>query len=318
MKEQLAHLESVLEKKASELLQLKNRIKGESSEQSFYHKKLSLVSSTYQSIAENIQATRQMIAVLEENMTELKNYQADPQFDALLQPLKASFDFEDLKKSAQGLFTARMRLDELEMLKKNIEYDYERRKRALDALTKEYETYYQKQQGFSQGIVDVDASMVNFTKKQQGELIDEQLQVADYKKQLAELKVDENKIRLELLDTRLLIKKRQIDVLQKEYGSFKRAIVIDNDRVKAAEAELKKRQEFFEKRERFNDNIRLLLPLKEQLKKTFDAAIQRFDFSAHDVAAIKEWRREPDQLKLVNEWLKTAYFGCNVCAGIIS
>jgi small-conductance mechanosensitive channel len=310
MSEKLDEYQRSLDKKSSDLLQVKNRLKNETSQKGFYSKKLSLISSTYQSIAENIQAMRQMLTLLEEHITELKSYQADPNFEALLLPKKASFDFEDLKKSAQSLFAAKTRLDELENLKKNTEYDYERRKRALDAIIKEYDACRQRQQGFSQDIIDVDSALINFTKKQQGELIDEQLEEADYKKQLAELKVEEDKIRLELLDTRILIKKRQIDVLQKEYATLKRSVVIDSYHVKSAEAELeKKRQEFLEKRERFNDNIRLLLPVKEQYKKEFDRMVQRYDIPVHDIAAIKEWRRDSDQLKIIQEWLIVAYLG---------
>lgn len=307
-KEKLEQYQHALEKKAADVLHAKNNLKNEPSKKSFYTKKLALVSSTYQSIAENIQAARHMLTVVEEHINEFKSYQADPYFEALALPQKASFDFVDLKKSGQSLFAAKMRLDELENLKKNIEYDYERRKRALDAIVKAYDVCRQKQQGFSHDIVDIDSSLINFSKQQQGELIDEQLEEADYKKQLVQLKVDEDVLRLELLDTRIFIKKRQIDILQRGYSTLKRSVVIDSQHVKAAEIDLeKKRQKFLEERERFNENIRLLLPLKEQFRKDFDTRVKNFDLSVNDVAAIKDWQKEPDQLKVVNDWVSFSY-----------
>jgi len=300
-----------LEKIAADLTYIKSLLKKTSlNQQAFLSKKKNLLERTYQSIFEIIQELRQTITMLDAYGVELKNYHEDPQFKELLLPKKASFDFEDLRKCAQTLFTAKSRLDELENLKKTIEHDHEKRQKSLDSLIKEYEIKEEQQKNFSQGAMNNDESMASFTQREQAELFDEQLRYLDYKKQFAQLKVDEDIARLELLDSRLLIKRRQVDVLQQQYTEIKRAVAIDPAYIKNAEETLEKqRQEFFEKRERLNEQISLLLPLKEQFKKNFENVVQKFDVSAHDSASIKEWEKLPENLKTINDWLSVAVLG---------
>lgn len=311
LREQLAVYENVLEKISVDLGQVKTTLKNLSGERAlFVNKQLAFISRTYQVISEIIQVLRQTLAMLDEYAVELKNYQSDPAFSALLLPHKASYSFEDFKKSSQLLFAAKSGLDELEASKRVLEQDHEKRKRAFDVIAKEYDERKQQHQEFSQGGGSVEEALERFTRNQQGELLDELLRQADYRKQFAQLKVDEEKMRIELLDTRLLIKRRLVDALQAEYATLKRSLAIDSARLKAAEDALeKKRQEFFDKREKLNEHIRLLLPLKDQYKKNFDRAARRFDVSANDIAAIKEWRREADSLKTTSAWLATAVLG---------
>lgn len=309
--DQVISYEVAQEKISKELAQIKTSLKTASGETlNFLNKKLPWVSRTYQNISEIVQELRQMIAMIEDYSVELKNYLDDPQCRSLLVPRKASFDFDDLKKSAQALFSAKTRLDDLENLKKTLEIDHEKRKKALDAVAKEYDEKNQQQQEFAQGVVTVDESMASFSRKHQGELLDEQLRQADYKRQFVQLKVDEDKMRLELMDMSLIIKRRQVEVLEQEYAMVKRAVVIDPAYVKSVEENLEKsRQELFDKREKINDNIRFLLPLKEQFKKHFERVVRRFDVAANDVTAIKDWSKEPENIKTVNEWLALGILG---------
>lgn len=308
---QVGHYDADLEKTAGELTQLKSLLKkSKGNQQEFLSKKKTALERIYQIIFEIIQELRQTTSMLDAYGVELQNYHEDPEFKEFLLPKKSSFDFDDVKKSAQVLFTARSRLDELENLKKTIAHDHEKRTKALDAFTKEYELKELQQKNFAQTTADGENENANFTQTEQGELFDLQLRYLNYKKQFAQLRVDEDIVRLELLDSRLLIKQRQVNILEQQYTDIKQAVSIDPAYIKSAEANLEKqRQEFFEKRERLNEQISLLLPLKEQFKKNFEHIVQRFEVSAHEIAAIKEWEKTPDNLKTVNDWLAVAILG---------
>lgn len=314
MRDQVTKYETELDKITNDLFQIKSSIKqlslNQKNQQLFLTKKKNFLERTYQSIFEIIQELRQTITMLDVYGEELQNYHEDPQFKELLLSKKASFDFDDLKKSVQTLFAAKSRLDELENLKKTIEHDNNKRQKALDSLIKEYEIKEQEQKNFSFNIESIDESITNLSQKEQGELFDEQLRNLDYKKQFAQLKVDQDVARLELLDSRLLIKQRQVEILEQQYTDVKKSVSIDPTYVKNAEENLEKlRQEFFDKRERLNEQISLLLPLKEQFKKNFETIVQRFDVSANDIAAIKEWEKLPENLKTKNDWLAVAILG---------
>lgn len=307
--DQITHYENELEKIAGEILQIKSHLKKHADNQGFLQKKKMLLERTYQTVFEIIQELRQTISMLELYGTELQNYHEDPEFKEFLLPKKSSFDFDDLKKSAQTLFSAKSRLDELENLKKTIEHDHEKRKKALDVLIKEYEVQEQQQKDFSPHDT-LNTETASFTQKELGEIFDEQLRFLNYKKQFAQLKVDEDIVRLELIDSRLLIRQRQVEVLEQQYAYIKRSVAIDPAYMKSAEEILEKhRQEFFDKRERLNEQISLLLPLREQFKKNFEHIMQRFEVSAHDVNGIKEWEKIPENLKTINDWLAVTVLG---------
>lgn len=310
-REKVVQYEAAQEKISKELVHIKSTLKTASGENLiFLNRQLPWVSRTYQNIAEIVQALRQMIATTEDYSVELKNYLDDPQCKGLLVARKASYDFDELRKSAQALFAAKTRLDEVEHLKKTLEIDHEKRKRALDAVSKEYELRKQQQQDFAQGVVVVDDAMIGLSLAHQGAIIDEQLRQADYKRQFAQLKVDEDRMRLEFFDMSLIIKRRQLEILQQEYAMVKRGMVIDSAYIKTVEENLEKsRQELFDKREKINDNIRVLLPLKEQFKKHFERVVKRFNVSANDTSVIKSWSKDPETITSVEEWVALGILG---------
>ena len=298
----------LLEKVSAELALLKEKIKkSNSNEQDFLQKKLSLMSQRYQLLTELGHEYQQMLNVLEQHSKLWHEYKADPDFKSFRISLKASPCFDDLQELAHCNLNYKTRLVELEKNKAVIIDDLAKRKKTLASIAEEYKEKRREHEEFSSAGRKVDATHNAFSANQRGELLDDQVRQLAIKKELAEAKVKEGEIRLALIDTQLMIARAQIVVLKDDYARIKRVLNVDENYVKNAEKALEeKRQESVEKQDRVHDKVRLLAPLKENLKTAAQKAIELYGVAATDISHIREWNKEP---KTINEWLAVSTVG---------
>lgn len=266
------------------------------SQTDFLNKKLSIINRTYQESSDAIKTQRTLITLVNEHRTILQEYQDDPRFSSLCSPLKATSDFDDLQKSAHRLFTHKGYLDEYEKNKKSLEIDLDKRRRSLDTITKEYLEKKELHQNFLQSN-KIDESLAGFTRNEQGDIIDEQMRELEFKQKHAELKVREDSLRIDFIESKIFIAKKQIMLLQKEYSRVKRSLNIDTSYIKTANDKLEaKRQEFFTQRENLQKNILILQNLQEAEQQKITAAIHDLGISSNDALALLGWTKDAEAM----------------------
>jgi small-conductance mechanosensitive channel len=310
-KQQLAsyvELRARREKIAHDIVQLKDRLKHVSGiEHDFLSKKLSLFGQSYQVLTELEAALTQIGSLIDEHIGVVQSYKADPDFKALKMPVKASYGFDDLQEKDRKLLGYKGQLSELEKNKITATDDVNKRMRTLNAILEEYKDKKKQQEAFGVSLRPQTVSGEGFTVLQQGALLDEHNLLLKYKKELAELKVKEAEYRVAFIDTRLAILRGKLSVIKEDYTHIKRALNVDVAYVKHAEAKLEeKRQAAAGDREKLFEKIRILQPVREDLKKRIEEVVHIYNLSSSEATAIKEWNRAP-HTKL--DWMISAKLG---------
>lgn len=314
LESQVSNDQAVLESLSDKITVLKKQIEevtlaDDEINKEFLGKKLSIMSRSYQNASEILRTRKAMLEKVREHVTILEGYKVDPLFEKLRHDVKATTNFKDLQKSAQALFAHKEERENLKREQKNARRDSDQRKKALNAVIKDYEEKQNEQRNFDDD-TKVAESLKTFSRNQQGEILDAQLQQLGYKKELAQLKVNEDEIRLAFLETRLKIVRKQIAILQDDYTQVKRSLIIDKSYIKKIEDSLKKdRQKFFDLRDQYNDQISNLFPQVERVKKDSDQVIKQHDLTPSQVTVIRDWDKTPDSFKTVKDWVAAASLG---------
>ncbi len=297
------------EKISTQIAILKEKLKTASTtEREFLNKKLSLLSQILQACNELQQAVQQVEGLIAQHQALLHEYKEDPEFKNLRIPVQASYSFDKLQELGQRLLDYKIKISDLEKNKLTSADDLAKRKKALAAIQEEYREKQKQQEEFGlRTSAEVTPAENGFSPAQRGELLDEHKRLLSYKKDLAELKVKESERKLALSDSQLEITKKQALGIRDDYARIKRSLHVDAQYVKKAETELEsKRQGLATKLERLHERMKVLSPLKDDIKRQLDDAITRFGISMSDLTLLKEWSKEP---RSISEWLAICTIG---------
>ncbi|HVX00629.1 MAG TPA: hypothetical protein VHA52_09385, partial [Candidatus Babeliaceae bacterium] len=222
---------------------LKDKQKTTSSE-IFIQKRSSLISQTIQELNDIQKSQEQLQAVIDQELSLLKTYANDQRFENLRKPRKASYNFDDLQELTERLASFRTRIAELEKSKALAQDDLNKRKKNLTVLQEEYKEKERQQAEFGSTYPALNTDQ-ELSVAQQGELLDEQKQLAQYKKDLADIKAKEAERRVSLIELQLAIARDQSGVIKEDYTRVKQSLIVDEQYVQKAERELEvKRQNF--------------------------------------------------------------------------
>lgn len=268
----------------------------------FIQKKRDVLSRFYQVVTEIIQLKTQIASVLQEHIAVLEQYRLNPNSEDTGTQQKASASFQDIQKATKLIAGLRDKIEEFTRIKETIKLEQEKRKTALDAATKEAEEKKKQQDNFHT-TEQAPEDLKKFSKQQQGEIIDEQLHLLQNQQILAQLKYDEGHERFAFLETKISLNSRRLALVEEHYKTIKHVVVIDKATIQQEEEALEKsRHEFSLKREKFEERIRALLPVVEEMRHNFQIAITQIATSPNTITAIKNWVVDPELIKSASEW----------------
>jgi small-conductance mechanosensitive channel len=292
-----------IEKVSAELAQAKEaQRRARGSQAQFLERKKTLLNQTLQVLTELEQERQQRISLIEQILKIISDAKADPEFNNLRIPQKASPTFDELQEAARHIFGAQERIAELE--KNSLSFTNERNKRlrALISLRGQYKERVQQRETFSE-----EKNNEGFSRKEQGELLDEQIRQLDLKVKLQEAKVRDAELRVELIDVQLMTLRGQLTVFRDDFNRIKRTVNIDASYVRRAAAELEaKRARLTEERDRINEKIRLISPLKDEIKNQLEQLREQKELSPVDMSSYADWSKEP---KTPSDWALLAKVG---------
>jgi small-conductance mechanosensitive channel len=310
-KRDLEHLRAAYAQERDKLGHLsgsvKEKLKAQPNQATFFQKKLSIISQLLQELNDLQKSEEQLQGLIDQELSVLKNYATDQRFENLKKPRKASYSFDDLQELGERLVGFRNRISELEKSKVAATEDLNKRKKTLAVLNDEYKEKERLQEEFSSNPPVPTGTDRELSLQQQGELLDEQKRLALYKKDLADIKAKEADHRFALIEAQLAIARDQAGVIKEDYTRVKQALIVDEDYIHKVEQELEaKRQLSVTRRDRLQEKIAILIPLREELKKKLEEALKQFGIPASELATFEEWDKEPTSTA---EWLKICTIG---------
>ncbi len=260
------------------------------------HKKISLLTQDYQVISEIESLRQQYKNLLQENIKLLSEYKEDPEFNKLKLPTKATYGFDEFEDRGYRVLSGKKRLAELEKSRALVYDDIAKRKKTRATIEQEYQEKSRQQDEFSRRT----ASAEGVNRIVQGELIDLEKQLLNDKRILADLRIKEVEQRLALIDNQIIILRAQYVTFKSDYEKVKRALYVDTDYLHKAEKEFeRKMNDSSLERENLRNEIKTLNTLKDEIRKKSSESSEKYDLSATDMLALRNWEKTPRSLQ---EW----------------
>ncbi len=268
----------------------------------FFQKRVAAIGDIYQSVNEGLQVLGQMLRELQEHKALLEQLLADPVFTVLSKEDRSAPDFEDLRRVSRMAGDLRDQKTFLQRSLRLLAVDLEKRRRTVDDANKEIQEQEEKQRLFlkSEGVLD---AIKDFSRSEQGELIDLQLQNAQQAKKLAQFRLHEIEEKKDYLDLQLVVAKQKLDVVEKTYEKIKRKVRIDVNAVRAAEAKLTQdRQDSLAQQAALNEKKRLILPAIESVKENIAVFSPELNGLVGDLSTVQSWNIDIKKLKTAASW----------------
>lgn len=268
----------------------------------FLQQKVSEIGRTYQIVGENVQLVSQIMLQLQEHKALLEKLISDPVSKVLTEEDRTAPEFEDLRRVSRLTGDLRDQQNNLQRSVKLLSSDLEKRRRALDDANKELFEQEEKQRRFlrSEGSLE---DIKDFSRTEQGEILDLQIQRAQENKKLAQLRLTEGQSRKDYLELQLVVAEQKLTLVEGSYEKIKRKVRVDIVAVKEAESKLaKERQELFARQALLNEEKRILLPLLEASKEAVARLSSDLSEITGDLTVVQNWNIDTKKLKTVAAW----------------
>lgn len=290
-----------LEKTSTELKVVKGRVSGENKD-SFWQRKTSVLSDLQQVFSETIRLREQVRSLLKEHREIIEQYRADPHFKDIRPPAKVTPTYEDLQTAARRASDLKEKIEGYEREMRKLTSDHEKRTKALADIAKELDENKQQRDKLERdGAVRDDLKA--FDRNQRMELLDDQLRLARAKKDLAQLRCDESVEHLGVIETKLMIARKRVTVLDAVYAKMKRQVVINASQIRQAEEQLENdRHEFFTQRDVLQNDFRGVLAQIEDWRYQVESMVEGFKIPPPDAEALRFWKIEKDRFKSREDW----------------
>jgi len=274
-------------------------------------KKLGLKKELQQTIKDLQQAIDDLSNLKETFIQELSLFINDPQSEKFkierhIQE-QSYYSFEDLQMFHEMIISLERLIAQLTEQEKNVQFEQESRKRTLKTIEEDYTE--QKQDTENKEESTESSYFYNLSK----DLSNSEEQLLRYKKELAELRLQENKLTIELIQFRIFHEKMHLDLLRQYIKTIKSSIrVIESDIIAAKDELSHSKQEYFLKRQFFQkerDQITAQQKTKERLR---DIYIHENNIALGN--DIEKWDRIPK--KTAQSFITIAHLG-NITAELL-
>lgn len=289
-KEFNAAIQEELNKVNSRISQIKDSLKAASAaEQEFLNKTLAVLNEISQRLIDTQLLRTRLVAIVDQHIDILQNYLKDPSLKALKVEEQASFSYEMLHQSNKDIVSQQEELARLNEEKNVVESELENRKKDLQALEKEIKAKEKEQKEYTEK-TDLDEVIGKLDLRQNGELLDLQLQLLNTRKRYIDLKIKEIANQLALLNTKVLIGDSKLKVLKDNLELIESRLRVTKEDVESSEKKLAdKKTESAELRSEYSQEIRRLLNEKEKLKQEYESLLKKYDIRLTEARALNEW-----------------------------
>jgi hypothetical protein len=266
----------------------------------FLSKKLGLYKELLQITKDKQRLEDDFMVLLDTLINVLTQFILDTEFTAFKKERhieeRLYYSFDDLHNFYDMIVSQERVVAQLAEQEKNTQAEQDSRRRIVKAAEEEYIKRLEELQNFAEKSSEEGSSKDNnlSIEQQEKELVDTTEQLYRRKKESLELRLQESKYNLELIQIKLFIERSHLDLLRQHLRIIKSAIrVSEPDVIHAKETFNAQKQAYFSRKEWYQherDRATLILKIKERNRDVF--------VKEHGIAIgrdLDEWSREPKQ-----------------------
>jgi small-conductance mechanosensitive channel len=298
--EQLKKIAQQLELTDRTLTEAKNQLKtAQGKETEFFNKKISLLSEIQQALINMQLLRKESAAYLDQQIKSLEDHRKDPGFKSLVTEPRAFYSFEALQGANQKMAYQEYALAQLTTQKTDALVELENRKKKAALAQKEYQEKKRAQEDFGTKTITL---FKEFNFAQRGELLDLTERLANYEKQVADLKVIEMVRKISLLNTKIFLETEKLKILKENLNKIKGSFRVSDAEVTSAREKAEKaKTDSLEAKDKFYQEIKTLTAERDRLKKELDLLGRRYAISDRDIAAWSVTNKTPEGYSALTE-----------------
>jgi len=245
---------------------------------------------TLKSVSQSLTTIRvlrkELLSTVKQHKATLEEYLKDRFFDNIISDRKTVYSFDDIQELGKDIADQQEVVEREQARKKEVTLDLDNAEKKVIITEDAYKKKLKEQSEFGKGVEMTDRHV-----RLKGELIDAEVTLALYERDLARLKVEDRKAKLALIVDTVFIQERTLQVLKKKLDFIVRiSLRVDADDVRAAEEKLKKeKQRYLTVTDSYIQAIEKLTVQQEKLKKELSFLEKSYGDSGEVIQNLSEW-----------------------------
>jgi len=260
----------------------------------FINKELLLLKSIKQAFSRIKSTWKELFSRIKQHITLLEGYVKDPEFVALQLEKKSFYSFEDLQNLNEQIAAQEEKLTTIQSEKSEAQLDLANRKKKITHTEIVYKEKVLEQTEFSSHSKD-QPPIEGLTPRQHGQILDLQVALALYEKELAQLRVEEEEAEVIGIVSRVDIASKRMQVLRKKRDLMARmSLRVDEHDIAKAKNQLSERKkQYLNAIDQYGQEIDALVRQEELLKEKLRQLQTEQEGVIENSAMLTEWTTRP-------------------------
>ncbi|MBT3455834.1 mechanosensitive ion channel, partial [bacterium] len=278
-------------------------------EHAFLNKCIGILSKEYQSFLNMQIYNKQLFSVVDQHIKLLNSYLKDSGFKSVVLDRRSVYHFSDLEMNNRKIFDQEDKLAHLTEQKGDATIDLENLKHkqsSTEAMLKEKEKDQKEFLSKKDG-EDKDDESLSFSIKQQGEILDLEVELQKKQNNLELLKVEDAQQRFNFISTSIEIESERLSVLKDQRQFIKDSLQVDLAAIEKVEKELSdKKEDIVATQDAMIREITTLSITREKYKDKTEKLSEKYSDIKTDSPGADEWVVDP---KTAEEYIALCEIG---------
>lgn len=229
---------------------------------------------------------KEVIATVKQHIVLLEGYAKDRFFEGILSERKTVYTFEDVQELGNQIAGQEEVVEHEQTRKKEIILDIENAEKKVAFTEDAYKKKLKEQSDFGKSLESGERHV-----RIKGELVDAEVALAQYEKDLALAKIEEKKAKLAYTNDTIFIQERALQVFKKKLDFIVRiSLRVDADDVRQTEEKLKKeKQLYLTVTDSYLQAIEKTKSQEDKAKKELSFLEKSYDEPGKNIQNVSEW-----------------------------
>lgn len=282
------------EKLKTEIAEAEAALQEKEGNKEFLNKKLLLLKTIKQSVSTIKGTWKEIISQEKQHITVLQNYIKDPEFESLQLEKKSFNSFRDLQELNEQIAGQEEKFNTVRLEKAERARDLANRKKKESTTQEAYKEKVQEQTNFAQG-KNQEPLPDSMDAHQYGKILDLQVMLARYEKEVASFRVKEEEIHLATVISQFEIEEKKLEALKRKRDLMARMTlrVDKNDVAQTQQNVAERKKKYLNQAEVLSQKIEKLAEEEEKEKEVLRLAIEQHKVNAEDPLLLQDWSFRP-------------------------
>ena len=255
------------------------------SDTQYTSKLLLTLKSMSQSLTTLRSLRKETIATVKQHTALLEDFSKE-HFEGILSERKTIYTFDDIQDLGNQIASQEEVVEHEQARKKEIVLDLENGEKKVTTAEELYKKKLKEQSDFGKGLQSGERHV-----RIKGELLDAEVALAQYERDLSVLKVEEKKVKLAFVTDTILVQERTLQVLKKKLDFIVRiSLRVDLEDVRQAEEKLKKeKQLYLTVTDAYLQSVEKLTIQEEKVKKELSFLEKSYGEPGNSIQNLNEW-----------------------------